>query len=192
MANVGERAVEGDAVTDVNVEAILPVGLIHPVGVCQRERFPLLAVTWVKCRHTQAVTCRKHPQIAKIRWLRGIKRHIWHRLLQMEPSTSSWLTAHITRPLFLYFSHSLHWLCLFCVSGFLSDSVCSVTRLRSKIDPKLVVCGAQKALGSFTAPQLEWTPELQPRVWGSELRPAATKVFTLPPNGTGHIGHFSG
>lgn len=52
MANVGERAVEGDAVTDVNVEAILPVGLIHPVRVCQRERLPLLAVTCVKYKHT--------------------------------------------------------------------------------------------------------------------------------------------
>lgn len=52
MANVGERAVEGDTVTDVNVEAVLPVGLIHPVRVCQRERFPLLAVTCVKYKHT--------------------------------------------------------------------------------------------------------------------------------------------
>lgn len=52
MANVGERAVEGDAVTDVNVEAVLPVGLIHPVRVCQGERFPLLAVTCVKYKHT--------------------------------------------------------------------------------------------------------------------------------------------
>lgn len=52
MANVGERAVEGDAVADVNVEAILPVGLIHLVRVCQRERFPLLTVTCVKYKHT--------------------------------------------------------------------------------------------------------------------------------------------
>lgn len=51
MPNVRERAVEGDAVADVNVEAVLPVGLVHPVRVGQRERFALLTVTWVK--HTQ-------------------------------------------------------------------------------------------------------------------------------------------
>lgn len=56
MANVGERAVEGDAVADVNVEAVLPVGLVHPVRVRQRERFALLAVTCVKHKHT-GVTC---------------------------------------------------------------------------------------------------------------------------------------
>lgn len=51
MTDVGQRAVEGDAVADVDVEAILPVGLVHPVRVRQREGFALLAVTWVK--HTQ-------------------------------------------------------------------------------------------------------------------------------------------
>lgn len=54
MADVRERAVEGDAVADVNVEAILPVGLVHPVRVCQREGFPLLAVTWVGSRKKKA------------------------------------------------------------------------------------------------------------------------------------------
>lgn len=52
MTDVRERAVEGDAVADVNVEAVLPVGLVNPVRVRQRERFPLLTVTWVK--HKQA------------------------------------------------------------------------------------------------------------------------------------------
>lgn len=52
MTDVRERAVEGDAVADVNVEAVLPVGLVHPVRVCQRESLPLLTVTWVRHRQT--------------------------------------------------------------------------------------------------------------------------------------------
>lgn len=64
MANVGERAVEGDAVADVNVEAVLPVGLVHPVRVRQRERFALLAVTCVKHKHT-GVTCVKLPHASQ-------------------------------------------------------------------------------------------------------------------------------
>lgn len=52
MADVRERAVERDAVADVNVEAVLPVGLVHPVRVCQRERFALLTVTWGTHRQT--------------------------------------------------------------------------------------------------------------------------------------------
>lgn len=52
MPNVRDGAVEGDAVADVNVEAVLPVGLVHPVRVGQRERFALLTVTWVKHRQT--------------------------------------------------------------------------------------------------------------------------------------------
>lgn len=76
MPNVGERAVEGDAVADVNVEAVLPVGLVHPVGVCEREGFPLLTGTWVtqtnglgwktqasfECNHApKRRLCVKHP-----------------------------------------------------------------------------------------------------------------------------------
>lgn len=64
MANVGEGAVEGDAVADVNVEAVLPVGLVHPVRVRQRERFALLAVTCVKHKHT-GVTCGKLPHASQ-------------------------------------------------------------------------------------------------------------------------------
>lgn len=45
MADVGDGAVEGDAVADVDVEAVLPVGLVHPVSVRHGERFSLLAVT---------------------------------------------------------------------------------------------------------------------------------------------------
>lgn len=45
VADVGDGAVEGDAVADVDVEAVLPVGLVHPVSVCHGERFSLLAVT---------------------------------------------------------------------------------------------------------------------------------------------------
>lgn len=51
MTNVREGAVEGDAVADVNVEAVLPVGLVHPVRVRQWERFPLFTVTCVTHRH---------------------------------------------------------------------------------------------------------------------------------------------
>lgn len=52
MADVGQRAVEGDAVADVDVEPVLPVGLVHPVRVSQREGLALLPVTWVKHTHT--------------------------------------------------------------------------------------------------------------------------------------------
>lgn len=52
MADVREGAVEGDPVTDVNVEAVLSVGLVDPVRVCQRERLALFTVTCVKHTHT--------------------------------------------------------------------------------------------------------------------------------------------
>lgn len=45
MPNVRDGAVEGDAIADVDVEAVLPVRLVDPVGVCHRKRFPLLTVT---------------------------------------------------------------------------------------------------------------------------------------------------
>ena len=54
MADVREGAVEGDPVADVNVEAVLPVGLVDPVSICQGERFPLFTVTCIK--HTQVKT----------------------------------------------------------------------------------------------------------------------------------------
>lgn len=58
MADVGQRAVEGDAIADVDVEPVLPVGLVHPVRVSQREGLALLPVTWVKHTHTQSHTHR--------------------------------------------------------------------------------------------------------------------------------------
>lgn len=45
MADVRHRAVQGDSVADVNVEAVLPVGLVDPVSVGHREGLPLFAVT---------------------------------------------------------------------------------------------------------------------------------------------------
>lgn len=45
MPNIRDGAVEGDAIADIDVEAILPVRLVHPVGVCHWKRFPLLTVT---------------------------------------------------------------------------------------------------------------------------------------------------
>lgn len=51
MADIRDGAVEGDAVADINVEAVLPVGLVDPVSVCHWERLPLFTVTCVK--HTQ-------------------------------------------------------------------------------------------------------------------------------------------
>ena len=49
VADVRQGAVEGDAVRDEDVEAVLAVGLVHPVAVRQGERLPLLPVT---CRTT--------------------------------------------------------------------------------------------------------------------------------------------
>lgn len=46
MADVGERAVERDSVTDINVEAVFPVGLVDSIIFCQRERLPLLTITY--------------------------------------------------------------------------------------------------------------------------------------------------
>lgn len=45
MPDIRDGAVEGDAIADVDVEAVLPVRLVHPVGVGHRKRFALLAVT---------------------------------------------------------------------------------------------------------------------------------------------------
>lgn len=45
MPNIRDGAVEGDAIADIDVEAILPVRLVDPVGVCHWKRFPLLTVT---------------------------------------------------------------------------------------------------------------------------------------------------
>lgn len=47
MANVGDGAVQGDPVADEDVEAILPVGLVHPVSIRQGKRLPLLAVSCI-------------------------------------------------------------------------------------------------------------------------------------------------
>lgn len=46
MADVRNRAVQGDAVADVNVEAVFSVGLIDPVSISQGERLPLFTVTY--------------------------------------------------------------------------------------------------------------------------------------------------
>lgn len=46
MADVRERAVERDSVADINVEAVFPVGLVDSVIFCQRERLPLLTITY--------------------------------------------------------------------------------------------------------------------------------------------------
>lgn len=53
MADVRNRAVQGDAVADVNVEAIFSVGLIDPVSISQGERLPLFTVTykWTTFHH---------------------------------------------------------------------------------------------------------------------------------------------
>ena len=45
VADVRQGAVEGDAVRDEDVEAVLAVGLVDPVAVRQGERLPLLPVT---------------------------------------------------------------------------------------------------------------------------------------------------
>ena len=46
MPDVCDRAIEGDPIANVDVEPILPVGLVYPVSVGQRKRLPLLAVTY--------------------------------------------------------------------------------------------------------------------------------------------------
>lgn len=46
MADVRERAVQRDPVADVDVEAVLPVGLVDLLGLRQRKRLSLLAVTY--------------------------------------------------------------------------------------------------------------------------------------------------
>lgn len=51
MADIGDGAVEGDAIADINVEAVLPVGLVDPVSICHRKRLPLFTVAYI--RHTQ-------------------------------------------------------------------------------------------------------------------------------------------
>lgn len=52
VADVGEGAVERDPVADVDVEAVFSVGLVDPVGFCQRERLPLFTITWQTQTHT--------------------------------------------------------------------------------------------------------------------------------------------
>lgn len=46
MPDVRQGAVERDPVADVDVEPVLPVSLIHAVGVCQWKRLALLSVAW--------------------------------------------------------------------------------------------------------------------------------------------------
>lgn len=46
MADIRDGAVQGDPVADVNVEAVLSVGLIDPVSICQGKRLPLLTITY--------------------------------------------------------------------------------------------------------------------------------------------------
>lgn len=65
MADVGQRAVEGDAVADVDVEPVLPVGLVHLVRVSQREGLALLPVTWVKHTHTHTGQLSTYPCFGK-------------------------------------------------------------------------------------------------------------------------------
>lgn len=48
MADVRHGAVEGDPVADVDVEAVLTVSLVHPIGVGHGEGLPLLPVTCSK------------------------------------------------------------------------------------------------------------------------------------------------
>lgn len=52
MPNIGDGAVEGDAIADVDVEAVLPVRLVHPVGIRHWKRFALLAVTCTRQKHS--------------------------------------------------------------------------------------------------------------------------------------------
>ena len=56
MPDVGHGAVQGDPVTDVDVEPVLPVRLIHPVGVCEGERLPLFSITCNK----DSTVCQAH------------------------------------------------------------------------------------------------------------------------------------
>lgn len=48
VADVRHGAVEGDSVTDVDVEAILAIGLIHPISIGHGEGLPLLPITCSK------------------------------------------------------------------------------------------------------------------------------------------------
>lgn len=48
VADVRDRAVEGDAVADINVEAVLAVGLVDPISVGHWERLPLFSISCVK------------------------------------------------------------------------------------------------------------------------------------------------
>lgn len=57
MADVREGAVERDPVADVNVESILPVGLVHPVSSCQGEWLPLFTIAY---KHTNIVLVLPH------------------------------------------------------------------------------------------------------------------------------------
>ena len=56
VSDVRQGAVKGDAVRDEDVEAVLAVGLVHPVAVRQGERLPLLAITcrtlWIHALYT--------------------------------------------------------------------------------------------------------------------------------------------
>jgi hypothetical protein len=53
VPDVCDRAIEGDPIADVDVEPILPVGLVYPVSVGQRKRLPLLAVTYTHRENRQ-------------------------------------------------------------------------------------------------------------------------------------------
>lgn len=52
MADIRDRAVQGDPVADVNIESVFPVGLVDPVCVRQGERLPLLTVTFMRQRQS--------------------------------------------------------------------------------------------------------------------------------------------
>lgn len=56
MADVRQRAVEGNPVADVDVEAVLPVGLVYSVRLSQREGLSLLAITWLSHKDTHVDT----------------------------------------------------------------------------------------------------------------------------------------
>lgn len=48
MTDIRDGSVKGDAVADVNVEAVVTVRLVDAVGICHWEWFPLLTITCVR------------------------------------------------------------------------------------------------------------------------------------------------
>lgn len=48
MTDIRDGSVKGDAVADVNVEAVVTVRLVDAVSICHWEWFPLLTITCVR------------------------------------------------------------------------------------------------------------------------------------------------